>query len=279
MDVFAMASTIWRNKIVAIPVLAITLIAVLYVVAVKPATYTASASVLLAGPPAAPTKAQLAVNPKLANLNPNNPFLSYGSLIEVADISIELLSSPASQQAMTQGGKAPQYKASLSTAYGIPPIINIVGTGSTSAQAVQSTTVVVKEVSQNLYQIQAKQGVNPYYMIKIQSLVAPVSASKSNSAKLRSAIGYFAVGLILLLILVSISEAMRKRRRDSGISPAPRSTPATDSPRLTSGADEQRPSPGGAAQRRTPADEQRRYSPEFEAGRRPQNARRNGYSD
>jgi hypothetical protein len=275
MDLLAIFRTIWRNRVVAIPVMVLTLVALLYVVAEKPATYSASASVLLAGPPSAPTPAQIAADPKLGKINSSNSLLSYGSLVQVADISMELLNSTASQNAMAQGGFAPKYKAALSTAYGTPPIIDITGSGSTAAQAIQSANTVANQIASDVKQIQVKQGVNPYYMIKAENLVTAVSATKSISGKLRSGISYLGVGIVALLILVSISEGWRRRRSDGNSSE--NSMPPSGSVPVARGYDAQRETLGDDKSRMLSYD-QRRYPPEVEA-RRPYEVQRNDYNN
>jgi hypothetical protein len=274
MDPLAIFRTIWRNKVVAIPIMVLTLVALLYVVAEKPPTYSASASVLFEGPPSPPTQAQIAADPALGKINSTNSLLDYGSLVQVADVSLELLGSSASQNAMAQGGFAPKYKAALSTAFGTPPIIDITGSGSSSAQAIQSANTVARQIASDVRQIQVEQGVNPYYMIKAEDLVTAVSATKSISGKMRSAISYLGVGIVLLLILVSLSEGLRRRRRDGESSDG--LTQPSSPIAVGRGYDPQREAFGDDKSRVLSYD-QRRYPPEVET-RRPYDAQRNDYN-
>jgi hypothetical protein len=171
---------------------------------------------------------------------------------------MELLNSSTSQQAMAQGGVGPKYKAALSTAYGTPPIIDITGSGSTAAQAISNTNIVAKQIAANLTQFQAKHGVNPYYVIKAEELTAPVSATKIISGKMRSAIVYLGLGIVLLLMLISIREGLRRRRNGRDHSDSVASSTNTVPPSRHDAPQWHAPEHG---QRRTLSDDQRGYPP------------------
>jgi hypothetical protein len=183
-----------------------------YVVAVKPPTYEAKASVLLVNPPSPPTAAQIQSDPSLAHIHSNNPFVGLGNLVLVADVVIEVVSSSSSQLELVQQGANPSYTVALDVSQESPPAIDITGTGSTSAAAIQSAKLVATSVSQNLYQMQAAQGINTAYMISSIEYVKPTSAISSSSGKLRALIEVTILGLIILLVAVSISQGLEERK-------------------------------------------------------------------
>jgi capsular polysaccharide biosynthesis protein len=211
MDLLSIVQTLWRRKLFAIPVILLTLIGGIYVIKVKPPVYESSASVLLITPNP-PTPAQIAADPKLRKINTNNPYIDYGDLQIVGDAVIELVTSDAAQPALISAGVDPRYTLSLSDDVGDPPIIEITGVGSTPQQAIHSAGVLAQVSTEDLYQLQKQQGVNHLYMIQATDLVRPTQATLSDSGKLRSLIAVLGLGTLLLFIVISVTDAVDKRR-------------------------------------------------------------------
>jgi capsular polysaccharide biosynthesis protein len=220
MDLFTIAATLWRHKLVTIPIIVITLIGAAYIIIVKPPTYTSNAEVLLVNPPPPPTTAQIAADPKLGKVNTNNPYLAYGTLVQVADIVIDVANSPTAGQALQGDGVSSKFTVALENSFQNPPVIQVSGTGTSSAMAVNTATLVTAEVIEALRQIQVAQKVNPAYMITSEEFVKPTVATTSSSSKLRTLIGFAAGGLILMLIAVSIAQSLEKRRKPRKAAPA-----------------------------------------------------------
>lgn len=61
-------------------------------------------------------------------------------------------------------------------------------------------------------QLQKQQGVNHLYMIQATDLVRPTQAQLSDSGKLRSLIAVLGLGIVLLFIVISVADAVDKRR-------------------------------------------------------------------
>ena len=214
MDLLSIVQAAWRHKIAAIPVMLLTALGVFYVIAIKAPVYQAPSSVLLVNPPGPPTAAQIAADPKLGNINTNNPYTNLGSLPVVADVVINLLTGDASQQALLAAGADPRYKIGLSPDAGSPPIILITGVGSSPQEAIRTANLVAKAAKTELHHAQARQGVNDLYMIKTIELVRPHHAQLSASGKLRSLIAVLGLGGVLLFVVVSVSDVLDKRRLD-----------------------------------------------------------------
>lgn len=216
MDLFIILGTIWRHKIVTIPVIVLTLLGLFYVLEVKPPTYQSTGSILLVNPPGPPTAQQIAANPSLGKISTANPYVSYGNLNFVADVVINIVDSPSVQQSLVQAGADPRYAVALAVELGNPPIIQVTGVASNGSEAIRTAQLVVGAVEQHLIQIQQNQKVNSRYMITGQEFAKPEIATKSVSGKLRTMITFLALGLIVLLVAVSIMEAFAKRRRGRG---------------------------------------------------------------
>jgi len=212
MDLFAIGGSLWRHKLVTIPVILLTFLGMYYVIAVRPPTYQSKADILLTNPPGPPTSAQIAADPSLARVNAYNPFVSLENLVQVADVLIEMVSSPAARAALVQAGANPQYQLALDASLETPPGIEVTGVAPTARGALQSAQLVADVVSQDLYQIQAKKNVEKVYMITSIEFVKPTAATTVLSGKLRTLIEVLALGFILLLVGVSVSQAFEQRR-------------------------------------------------------------------
>jgi capsular polysaccharide biosynthesis protein len=227
MDLLSIFQAVWRRKLIAIPIVMLTLAGAFYVLKVKPPVYEASSSFLLVNPPAAPTAGQIAVDPKLAKINPNNPYVNFGNLDLVADVVVDLVTAPSTQQALVQAGADPRYEVALANDFDSPPIIQITGVAASAQQAIRSADLVATTAVADLYQMQKSQGVNKFYMIKSIQLVQPHEAQKTESGKLRALIVVFALGIIALFFVVSMLDAIDKRRMDRQLNAdmAPRALP------------------------------------------------------
>lgn len=213
MDIISIFGAVWRHKFVTIPVILLVLLGAVYIVKVKAPVYSSSASVLLATPPAAPTSAQIAANPKLKKISANNPYENLGGLPVVADAVISVVTSPTSETALVKAGADPRYQTQLSSAFGTPPIIQITGVGSTPQEAILSAKLVTQATMTDLYDMQKAQGVNPFYMVKSIELVPPSAPTASVSSKLRTLIALLALGAIMLFLVVSVMDVFDRRRK------------------------------------------------------------------
>jgi hypothetical protein len=215
MDLLSIVGTIWRHKLATIPVILLTALGVFYVLAIKPPVYKASSSVLLVYPPDPPTAAQIAADPKLAKINTNNPYTGLGSLSAVGDVVISVVTADSAQ--LAQAGANDGYQVTLSTDLAGPPIIEIIGDGSSMQAAIRAANLVTGATKSDLYNLQKGQRVNKEYMIKAIELDTPNKAQLQASGKLRTLVAVLALGVILLFVVVSVTEAMEKRRMDSSI--------------------------------------------------------------
>jgi hypothetical protein len=215
MDLFSIAGTFWRHKIVAAPVILLTLLGAFYIVKVKAPTYQATSSFLLSNPPGPPTAPEIAADPKLGKINPNNPYANYGNLAIAATVLVTLVSTPAAQQALVQEGADPRYQITPNTQFGFAaPVIQITGIASTAQEAIRSADLVTAKAESELHQMQVSQGVNSRYMIKALPLSMPQQARQSASGKLRTLIAVLGLGAILLFVAISAADAIDRRRRD-----------------------------------------------------------------
>jgi hypothetical protein len=232
MDLLSIVNSLWRYKLFTIPVVVLTAIMGLYVVKIKPPVYDATSSVLLSNPQAQASESQIIANPSLRKVSPFNTFVSYGDLRVAANAVMDLVTSGSAQPALLNAGAGSRYQLALSSDYGNPPIIQITGVGSSPQAAILSANVLTSAIKTNLYQLQQKEGINPFYMITLIQLVKPDQAQRSTSGKLRSVIAVLALGGLLLFVVVSVADALEKRRRDSSSNTGTLARLRKDNPRF-----------------------------------------------
>jgi capsular polysaccharide biosynthesis protein len=225
MDLISIAMTVWRHKLVVLPVIVITMLGAVYILKVKAPEYEVSESILLINPPGPPTAQQIAKDPKLAKISTANPYTYFGDLDVVADSVISVVTANSAQ--LVRQGADPRYTIELSTDTAFPPIIEITGVGSTPGAAIQTAEIVGTAVDNDLRQMQANAGVNSYYMIKAVELTTPKTATTSISGKLRTLIAVLAIGLLLGFVAISVAEATDRRRKDrrSAVAESPQTQP------------------------------------------------------
>jgi hypothetical protein len=214
MDLLALSRTILRHKVAVIPVLVLVLLGLVYVLKVKPPTYEANGELALVNPPAAPTQAQIQADPKLAKINTNNPYLAYGDLTLVGDAVVDLVTSHAAQQTLAAQGVSPKYQVSMSSDPGNPAFVDITGVGTTPVAAIQAAKDIMVQATGDLQQMQEHVGVTPQYMITSDALLPPTSAQDQISSKLRTLIEVLGLGVIMLFMVISIAEAVSRRREE-----------------------------------------------------------------
>jgi capsular polysaccharide biosynthesis protein len=240
MDLLSISQAIWRHKLAALPIVLFMILGTIYIFNIKPPVYQASASLLLVPPPDPPTSAQSTVDPRLGRINSNNPYVNLGNLDLVADVVIDLVTAPSAQQALVREGADPRYDVVISTDFESPPIVDITGVGSSAAEAIKSADLVTSAAAADLNQIQQKQGVNSYYLIRGVQLVQPRTAQETVSSKLRDFIVVIALGVIALFVVISVMDVADRR---------PRSRVASAGSPADSAADSASDPPAGARQR------------------------------
>jgi hypothetical protein len=215
MDLVSIVRALLRHKRLAIPVILLTAVAALAVTKMQPVVYSAAASVLLENPQGQASKSQIAKDPSLKTANPFNPFLSYGDLDVAANALLDLINSPGAQSELIKAGVDPRYTLTLSTDNGNPPIIDISGVGGSAQSAISSATTLTDSIKTDLYQIQRTQGINPFYMITATDLIKPDQAYHASSGKTKSLAAVGVIGILLLFIVISASDAAEEWRRKS----------------------------------------------------------------
>lgn len=213
MDLLTMVQTIWRHKLATIPVILFVLIGVVYVVGVKAPTYKTTSDYILVNPPAPPTAQQIAKDPALGRINTNNPYANWGDLQYVSSLLTATVTSNPVLGQLEKQGVDPRFTVGPDVTYPLgTPIVQVTGIGSSATAATRSAQLVGQDLGTQLDRLQADQGTDPRYFIKVQDLSPPAAPKEQLSSKLRTLIAVLAVGIILLFVAVSTMTAIEERR-------------------------------------------------------------------
>ena len=131
------------------------------------------------------------------------------------------LSNESARRELASAGADPRYTVAPDLQLGYSSlVIEVTGVGSTPQGAVHTAELVGAALTRQLERIQVSQGVNPLYMIRTQRVVAPDHPTLQVSGTLRPLVGVFAIGAILLLLVVSGADAadsLRTERNQRGL--------------------------------------------------------------
>jgi hypothetical protein len=214
MTLLAIARKVWRYKLATLAVFGFVLLGTFYVLAVKEPAYEASSTYILVNPPLPPTEDDIARDPRLGR-GTDNPYTRYSDQSVVVQLLTSRLSSDVARRELAKRGADPNYVVEPSAEFGFTaPLVHITGTGSTPAAAVRTAEMVGRAVTSELDGMQQARGVVPKYRIDTQQVVVPRDAKLKASGQLRSLVAVFALGAILLFIVVSVADALTTLRTE-----------------------------------------------------------------
>jgi hypothetical protein len=209
MDLLMIVRKIWRYRLVTLPVIVLTFFGGAYVIVGKESTYEASASYVLINPPVV-TSEQIRSQP-----DTDNPYTRFADQNTVTQVLVARVSSESARDALVEAGADDRYTAEPGEQFGYStPIVNITGVGSSPEAAIHTTEVVGNAVKKELGRMQRARGVDPRYWIKAQLVNAPGDAKLKASGLLRTVIAVFAVGAVLLFLVVSVGDAVTTLRAE-----------------------------------------------------------------
>jgi hypothetical protein len=215
MDLLSISRVIWRHKLLVLPVIALTFVAAFYFLAFSKPLYEMTDDYVLAPPPTAPTAAQIAQDPSLAKINPDNVYARFYDQSIIGDALAARMSSQLTQSALVKEGADPRYTVTLTSVNGTTePGVEVLGTGSTVAESLKTSDLVGVALKNNLYDLQSAQGTNPYYMFTAIQVANSGPPQVKLSSKLRSVLAVLGVGALLLFVVVSLGDAIDKKRAE-----------------------------------------------------------------
>jgi hypothetical protein len=214
-DLVQISRKVWLHRFVALPVIALTLIAAFYVVAIKQPSYEVSSSYVLINPPDPPTADEIAKNPQLRNIGANNPYTRFADQSAMIGLLASRMDTESMRQSLAEKGADPGYRVAPSADIGYGSfLLEITGVGHSPDTAVKTAQLVGGALTSELRRMQSDQGVSSQYMIQAQLVVAPDHAQQRVSGKLRPLIGVLVIGAILLFVVISAAEALAAFKSD-----------------------------------------------------------------
>jgi hypothetical protein len=211
----AAARKIWRYRLFTLPIIALGLAGSFYVFAVMSPNYEAGATYILVNPPPPPTPDQIARDPELEHVNADNPYLRFSGQTVLVQVLASRLSSSEGRKRLAAKGADPDYVAAPSPNFGLgAPILEITGTGASPAAAIRSTHLVGAAIAEELDRMQEVRRVAKPYRIRAETAVPANHARLKAAGKLSTLAAVFALGTILMFIVISVLDAIDEVRRD-----------------------------------------------------------------
>ena len=215
MDLLTIIGKIWRHKLVTLPVILLTIVAAGYVVAVKKPVYEAKSSFVLLNPPAAPTAEDIARDPELGRIKPDNPYTRFGDQSVIIQVLASTMSGDQARHALVKAGADERYTVAPSAEFGYSsPIVQVTAIGWTADIAMKSANLVRDAATRELDRMQSAQGVDKRYRIKALEVDAPDQAELQASGQLRMLVGMLVLGAVGLFMVVSIADALETLGRE-----------------------------------------------------------------
>lgn len=215
MDLLSIARILRKHKVLVIPVVVLTFLGVVYFAAFSKPLYETTADYVFVPPPGPPTAEQIALDPTLANVNSGNLFSRFDDQSIIADAIVSRMSSASTQQTLVNQGADSRFTVTPISLYGSPePMVEVLGTGSTAAEALKTSSLVSAALERSLYSLQRSQGTNSTYMFTALQVASSPPVIKVSST-LRSIVAVLGVGVVLLFVLVSLGDAIDRKRAEA----------------------------------------------------------------
>jgi hypothetical protein len=217
MDLLSIARKIWRHKLLAVPVVMLTICGAVYVIAVRDPVYEASSSYIMAYPPDPPTPEEIARDPALGRTNANNPYTRFSDQAVMVEVLASSTANESTRRALRDAGADPRYTVKPAAEFGSAeslPIVKITAQGSTPEVAIRSAKLVGHAVSRQLQRMQEAEGVDAEYQIRTNKVDTPTRAELQASGQLRALVGVLALGTVLLFLVMSVGDALTTLRME-----------------------------------------------------------------
>jgi len=230
-DLLNFTRTLWRHRWWCLPLIAITMAAVTYVAVAAERTYEARADLVLIGPPGPPTAAELEARPDLALVDLDNPYARAFDPTVITEIVARVVASDR------QSGEVPSgYRIETARRYGsAAPLVEISARASDPEIATANARAVSNRFVAALQDLQAAEDVHPRSLITTRTVDAADAPREVLTQRLRAVVGVGALGLIVLIVFVTLAQAVADRRHTERLQrtrPSDPGTPGTSSVEL-----------------------------------------------
>jgi hypothetical protein len=214
MDPLAVIRTIWRMKWFAFPAIVLTIAAAAAVYLYGPRTYESTISYALVNPKI-PSEKEIDLDPSLADLNADNPYLRSSDPNLIANVVITRLNAPGTQEQLKQKGLGTEFLANPGVG-GAGLIVSITASGETEEQSLATIYELGGLFEDNLHAIQTINGADERYLFTSIVVAEPDQATEKLSSRVRTVIMVALAGVILIFGSISLGtwvESAKKNRR------------------------------------------------------------------
>lgn len=211
MEPLSVIKTLWRHKVILIPVVLVTLLAAAYVFALGPRNYQSTATFALVNP-LLPTEQEISKDPSLGKLNSNNPYLRSSDNTLIAQVLTTRLSAQEVAEALELRNLGTEYTVERAGSFGTGLLIQINAMGSSPDQAMHTVKVLGEFLVQELETMQEINGADKRFLFTALAVTSGEQATEQFSSRLRSVIMIGAGGVVLLFASVSAAQALDRRR-------------------------------------------------------------------
>jgi peptidoglycan/LPS O-acetylase OafA/YrhL len=199
---------VWKYKLFMTPVVALVLACSYYVLAVKGPTYESSATYILVNPPPPPLEL-------VGRDTADNPYLRFSSKTVLVEVLARRLNSEQGREMLAKQGAGSNYTLSSSPELGLnAPMLLVTGTGKTAAGAIRTANVVGAAMTGELARMQKIRRVDTPYRIRAEAVVGAHRATLKGAGKMRVLVAVFALGTILMFVLMSTLDAFSALRSE-----------------------------------------------------------------
>ncbi|MGY1727508.1 hypothetical protein ACI79J_11105 [Geodermatophilus sp. SYSU D01062] len=212
MDLFAILRSIRSHWLTTTLVVVLTGVAGAWVLLVMPRDYEANASYVLVNPAPPPTDAQIERDPSLAEVNRNNPYLRFANEGTVGQVLSARMSGGTVRDALVAQGADADYTIGPSPTSA--QIVDIVGTGTSAAEAERTLALVSERMEAELVALQQVYGADEAALITPLPVAEPGPGHVVVSGTIRSLVGVVGAGVIVLFAAISIAEGRAALRRE-----------------------------------------------------------------
>jgi capsular polysaccharide biosynthesis protein len=211
MDFAEAFRVIWRRWRIAVPVLALTVIAIAVVYVGWPTKYQSTAQI------------SLIANGVMADqpVNGNNPYVAVSNLGPLAAILVGDLSSDQSAQQLKELGMTNGFTAAV-PAFAAGPFVSLTVTGPSASSVRDSMPIVISFAQQRLRQLQESDSVPTAALIQAVVISPASSPQPVRKRKIELVAGVAIAGLVLLLLLSFGAEGKVLRQAESPEMPGDR---------------------------------------------------------
>lgn len=215
MDLVAILGKLWRYRLVTAPIVALTIVAALYIAVIQHPIYEVQSNYVLLNPPAAPTAEDIARDPSLAGVHSDNPYTRFGDQSVVIQVLAATMNSEPASRALAREGVLEPYTVAPSTDFGYAsPIVQITASGPSAAAAIRSAKTLGDASMRELDRMQKSQGVDEHYRIQAMQVEPPDNAKLQASGKLRMLVSVLLFGAVLLFLVTAVIDALARLATD-----------------------------------------------------------------